>query len=475
MNAVVTELALRVEVSEDQLAATVVIGPDVDRALLTFELLRDLAQRSGVAITDAVQERLRQIESNPPQPGKAHRLALAQGRAARHGKDGRVEWAARQSVEAQSHYERSAFVTVEAGQCIGRIVPPTRGVDGITVSGQVLTARHGRPADLKLDETIQCEEDGRLIARTAGLLSASARRARIAKALAIPGNVDFSTGNVDFDGDVIINGGVRDCFSVKATGNIRVVGLIEAASIESEGELDAQGGFAGRERGQCRIGGDLRARYLDRVSGRIGGDLIVQREIINCRLTIFGSVTAPHGAIIGGSLVVQGPIHVACLGSAAAVPTELILETVPRLQPTADELQNLLEQFLQHRQRCDAQYQNLRKLCGTGRVPDAVQAQLDPFVRTLERLDGRIQRGQTVLSALQRRIDERKRLLVNVDRTIHAGTIFVVGGRAFRVTDDLKGPLTIRRDADSGAIVYARGDKTLGLLPQVTTSRPAAA
>ncbi len=57
--------------------------------------------------------------------------------------------------------------------------------------------------------------------------------------------MDFSTGNIDFEGDVRVLKGIRDIFEVRATGNIEVGGLIEASTIDAGGSVFAKGGMAG--------------------------------------------------------------------------------------------------------------------------------------------------------------------------------------------------------------------------------------
>ena len=44
----------------------------------------------------------------------------------------------------------------------------------------------------------------------------------------------YNTGNIDYQGDVHIHGDVRGTFTVKATGNITIDGLVEAAYIPGE-------------------------------------------------------------------------------------------------------------------------------------------------------------------------------------------------------------------------------------------------
>ena len=54
--------------------------------------------------------------------------------------------------------------------------------------------------------------------------------------LTIPGDVDISAGNINFAGDVMIKGKVREGFLIKSDGNITIRGNVEAGAIIKAGE-----------------------------------------------------------------------------------------------------------------------------------------------------------------------------------------------------------------------------------------------
>ena len=110
---------------------------------------------------------------------------------------------------------------------------------------------------------------GKFIAQTAGVLQFRANKITISQALVIDDYVDFSTGNIDFDGDVQVRRGVRDKFRIRATGKVEVQGLIEAAHIETGGDFEAATGMAAKETGRVQIGGSLTAKYLECVHGTV--------------------------------------------------------------------------------------------------------------------------------------------------------------------------------------------------------------
>ncbi|NLY89917.1 MAG: DUF342 domain-containing protein, partial [Firmicutes bacterium] len=51
-------------------------------------------------------------------------------------------------------------------------------------------------------------------------------------------DLDLSVGNIDFHGDVIVNGSVQDNFKIKATGRVKVAGNVTQALIEADGSVE---------------------------------------------------------------------------------------------------------------------------------------------------------------------------------------------------------------------------------------------
>ena len=155
----------------------------------------------------------------------------------------------------ESHCDRSACAMVKLGQNAARIVEPTIDTDSRDVRGRTLTASDGNPTEIKHDETINRNAEGILIALEEGVLIRTADNVFVHKVIVFDQYVDFSTGNIEFTGDVIVRKGVRDCFVIQAGGKVEVGGLIEAATIDCGGDPIARGGFAGREVGTAMVGG----------------------------------------------------------------------------------------------------------------------------------------------------------------------------------------------------------------------------
>lgn len=61
-------------------------------------------------------------------------------------------------------------------------------------------------------------------------------------------NVDLSTGNIDFEGSVQVNGNVSSNFVIRAGGNVIISGVVEGAYIEAGGNIIIARGMNGMAR-----------------------------------------------------------------------------------------------------------------------------------------------------------------------------------------------------------------------------------
>ena len=432
---------VRVLVAPRAMSAEIVLGPVDDPSRITPEQCAGAVEAAGVersrAVADALDRALADLG-----PGEELRREIARGVEPRHARDGGIVWDVPDAepdasgAEAEGgetdHYTRSVFITVNEGQRLGRIVPPTEPEDGRDVRGGTVAAKRGRRAKLVLDESITLGEDGTMTAARDGVLRRSVARATVRDYLEIPGHVDFSTGHIDFPGDVEVMLGVRDLFRVAVGGALAVHGLIEAADIRVGGELTAYGGIAARERGRVRVEGDMTTRYLDGASVEVGGTLRVSREIVNSTLEVHGAVESPNATVLGGCLDCVGHVAVAALGSPAHPATTIALGAVPNLESRLREFSALADTLRARR-----------------------DGAADPGVR--EAFDERLSRCEGARSELRERIAGLRTIDVRVSRVVHPGVRFTVGAKVYEVRDELRGPVRVTDDR-SGALVYRVGD-----------------
>ncbi len=368
----------------------------------------------------------------------------------RHGADGWIEWTVDVNAAPQAtFYERSPYVQVTAGQRVGRVHPPTAGEDGCDVRGRIIAARSGRPAPVKLDESLLADAKGTITSMRQGLLVRSSTSAKVGNVLKTGGRVDFATGNIDFDGDVEIDRGVSDCFVVRATGSVTVNGVVEAATVHCRGDLTCTGGFAAKGSGKASVGGDLVAGQINALEATVGGDLRVEHEAIDCTLKVGGAIASPGATFCGGVTECGGAARIGTLGRPSGIRSTLVVDLGG---PGPDPVQ--IAALTRDIEKMTGELQQLQ---ARGAQMSAGQKErLTELQYELHERNGRLAQLRAPLLCSDKDPNELK-----VENAIHANSILVLSGETFVVGTAIRGPVTIRREGKEFVIDSRAGVRPL--------------
>jgi len=326
---------LELELSDDGLLLLGSITPRQKGAIIDDVHLRCLCKKLKLvgspcpdAISKFCQSACRQesvakmpiFAGKPPQTGANQRMQFLAKPAC---SDQQVVVSGNNRADA---HKSALFDNVLPGQKIAKVLPPTAGEAGVSVTGVSIAAQPGTDFEppLSLGENVAVQNNGtEIVATTAGRIIYDAPRNQISVSdlYVIDGDVGLATGNIDFVGRVEIKHDVTMNFAIKAAQGIRIFGNVESALLESKGDIAIQGGVAGKGKGVITCGGDLSARYLDNVTVHCAGNLRVQNEIVNGNVHCDGCVTVANGAIVGGHCWAFTGIEVLELGSEAGAKT----------------------------------------------------------------------------------------------------------------------------------------------------------
>jgi uncharacterized protein (DUF342 family) len=255
----------------------------------------------------------------------------------------------RASGAAVDTHDVSHFVAVTAGQKLCEVWN-TPAADGRDVFGDVIasppdpTARAEPP--LKLGEGVGLADDERtVIATRDGCVLWKGGTLSVIEALDVKGNVDFKIGNIDFNGEVAITGDVLPGFSVKASGAVKVGGMVEHASIDAGGSITIKGGVAGRNQAHLTAAGTIEARYLHMITVDSGDSVVIHTECLESQVTAARDVLAERGAIIGGAVRAKGSVRASLVGSDLGVATAIIAGRDNDAQKELQEAKRALERL----------------------------------------------------------------------------------------------------------------------------------
>jgi len=138
--------------------------------------------------------------------------------------------------------DHTIIPTVKVGEILAeKIVPAIPGMDGMTVTGEVIKARPAREAVFKAGKGAVLLDNNRIVATIPGRPVLERGIVRVNPVLTVPSDVNVDTGNIRFDGDVVVNGDVKDGLKVVAGGNIIVYGNCYHATIKGGRNIEIYG------------------------------------------------------------------------------------------------------------------------------------------------------------------------------------------------------------------------------------------
>ena len=364
---------------------------------------------------------------------------------------------AAEPAEAASHYDRSQFVTVREGQEIARLVedPADKG-----------------PRLLRLGENVALGGDGRtVISKAVGWVAFREGVLWVQKGMQIDGDVDFSTGNISFDQDILIAGGVLDLFKVTSGGSITVGKAVEAAEIRAAHDLIVRGGIVGKEKGHCTVGRTVRAKFITNATIDAGGDVEVESEIANSTINCGGRVKLPQGVLIGGRTQATGGVSCFSIGSPAGVRTLIEAGTDPILHASLEErLNKVQEQQAKARKTREA----VEPLMRNQKVLTA--SQKEKATELLFEASEVEEQCAKEIAALRRQhaaTQERSKSEVLVSNVVHPGAVIRFAGVEATIDRDVRGPVKIApRETDGELRVLALSTVTSSTTPLPSKAVP---
>ncbi len=319
---------------KNQLAAWLLVYPPVGQGReISRDMLAQVLKENevGFGVDEALLDKLSDAEDR-----YFHLFLIAEGIPPVHGKDGYVidhfprKKSRELSVNESGHVnyaELNIINNADIGDVICQIVEPVAGVHGRTVFDKEIPAKDGKKAAVPKGRNTELSEDGStLTAAKPGHVEFDGRNFQVKPVMDIGRNVDYSTGNINFLGDIHVHGDVCSGFTVRAMGNITVDGVVEASTIEAGGDLVVVKGVKGNNQAVIKACGSIYAKYLESTS-------VCAREklhtdcIINCNVYSDGEIQAcsGRGIIIGGKIRSAGEVKANIVGSKSECITSIIL------------------------------------------------------------------------------------------------------------------------------------------------------
>jgi uncharacterized protein (DUF342 family) len=329
------------------------------------------------------------------------------------------------------------FINVKADDLLVEKIPATPGIPGKDVFDNPVDPKPGKDLRLLPGKNVTLVNDCQLVAAIDGQLNIK-ERINVLPVLEISGDVDFSTGNIDFVGSVFVRGSLQCEFSIKAAGNVEILGGVYGGMIEAQ-SIIIRKGIQGMNRSIIKARERVVATFAENATVYADQDIIITDVVMNSTIYagIMATIEGRRGLALGGRISAGEKIQVSTAGNLVNVSTKLEVAVNPFLQ---NELNNL-RQLAKNDEDC---YQGVALMASYLRKKGLDNLDAEKLER-LERLEANYLELSEKIPDMQQRIADIEKIItnlkpgrINVTNTLHAGVIVSIGLLSKNITDPFK-------------------------------------
>lgn len=368
------DASITITIDSDEMGATAEISTALGGKHLSAKAILNSAQDSGVKKGFSKEEliKLAQLASKEP-AGTTVSLQIAMGREAINGKNAKIKHLVQSAQErilrpkeredgSVDMRDLGDIVCVKVGDPLAKKIPLTQGKQGYTVTASPLAPEPGEDISLNAGEgtSFSPEDNHLLISELVGLPKVIDNGMEVDEVYKIK-NVDVSTGNINFEGSVIIDGDICEGMKVVASGDITVAGFVESAILQAGGDITITGGIIGRKQdienskvtdlkmsANISAEGKIFAKYCQYAEISCGSDVRIENQLMHSIINVggrlwLGSEDKANGKLIGGYIKAVTSVHAGIVGATAGSNTIVNFEAQ---MLTYKALQNDIEERL---------------------------------------------------------------------------------------------------------------------------------
>jgi len=302
-----------------------------------------------------------------------------------------------------------------AGDILAEYIPEESSSDGYDVFGNITEAEEPDEEILyKAGDGVIEAGDG-LIAEIDGNVRLSGDEITVEPTVSVK-DVNYSTGNIDFDGSVSVEGTVADGFTVRASGDVQVGKTVGRGKLHAGRNLVLIAGFAG----------DLEGAKVE-----VDGDLIVTEAVLHSELEVGGNLilSEGRGEITGGTAMIAGGISCKRIGNVYAGSTRIFAGCPPEKLNDYFTLGGLLKKLREEMDELELQAGYLKSRRGN------TEQELENLEKGITVHKKRLQEGASELKEMRDNLKAADGTVIAVEDRLYPGVSISFGLEDFHLGD----------------------------------------
>ncbi|MCF6093810.1 FapA family protein [Microaerobacter geothermalis] len=438
---------VEVIISKDQMKAYIKLIIDHDDISVSHDSLLKYVSAHGIQ-HGVLYDKIKEISLDPVSFA-GQEVLIAEGTDSRDGQDAKLEYMYQIKEEKKpkiredgtvDFYSIQELANVKKGKLLAKKIPPTKGISGTNIFGEEVPGKDGKDIHIKPGKnTVIDKENGLVYAAIDGQVSVSEDgKIHVFPVYEVNGDVDFGVGNIDFVGTVVVRGKVNPGFSIKASGDIKVYGLVESAFLDCEGDIEISSGIIGHHLGEVKAGGNVKVSHIHSGIVSAKNDVIVSQSIMHSTIRAGGSVICQgsKGLIVGGTIQAGKKVKARSIGNEMATRTSIEVGVAPDLRDELKELLKEQKKLTENKIKTEKALQYFNQLLATtGNIPPDKKELQIKLANTMLLTEKREK-------VVKRRIKEIENMLFDIDdcsieatHTIYPGVRLVFGSQIRYIKD----------------------------------------
>jgi uncharacterized protein (DUF342 family)/DNA-binding response OmpR family regulator len=282
------------------------------------DVFKDI-QRLGIVFgidDQAIKRALNHCSFGTDQPWKG---VIASGKLPFDGTDDRLVFhkkfqAAEQEKPDASRINFKNIINVcmvMPNDLIAEIERGIEGRNGIDIYGNEVLCKPGKKIELKAGENVTVDSFGcKFYSLIKGNMKFADSVISVSDYYLVDGDVDYSSGNIAYKGNVYIKGNVLDDFSVRADGDIIITGNVNAALVRATGDIKIYGGVVARDKGIVSSGGNVEIKFAEHAVIEANKNIIINRSSVFSNLYANARIIVKTGRLTGGNCFARDGIYI---------------------------------------------------------------------------------------------------------------------------------------------------------------------
>lgn len=437
---------MKVSVSDDKMRASArFYPPSSDGKRLSAEKIKNKLNAKGIVY--GVDEAA--LSGQVKNPVYCTDIIIAQGKPVSHGKDAYIEYMFNTDIKLRPKHNEDGSVDfhqlnnishINKGDTLAVLHPAVEGEAGIDVSGSTIHPKKTTQLVLSYGKDIGITEDKlRIYSLVNGHATLQGKRVFVSNVYDVPADVDTSTGDIDYEGNVVVHGNVRTGFRIRATGNVEVFGSVEGAEIISGGQVVLHRGIQGMTKGKIVAKGNIVTKFIE--SSYVYSEGYIEAEsIIQSQVSAGGEiyVNGRRGQIVGGHIRSLKMVEAKVIGSGMGVSTIIEVGCNPSSQDETNAIKKNMSEKNEEYKRLVQVAEVLYRKNEAGKLTEDQKetyktciAQLKELKRELLSLHEKLEKDAKDMQ------QNNTQACVKVQRVIYPGTQLIILGEYYNILDEI--------------------------------------